>query len=99
MQMLEDKTERLESREKIQFYWIPVAVELKLTRGPTRRQGNQSKKVQIVYYYHQWQILKPSGTRKARKNFTVSVTTPKGREEKATLKATKGMAELHSSAR
>jgi hypothetical protein len=54
-------------------------------RGPTRRQSKQSKRVEIANYYYQWQILKPSGKRKAKKNFTVSVKTPKGTEEKATL--------------
>jgi hypothetical protein len=38
--------------------------------------------------------LKPSGKRKAKSSFTVSVKTPKGTEEKATLKGTSGMARL-----
>jgi hypothetical protein len=30
-------------------------------RGLIRRQSNRSKKTEIVNYYYQWQILKPSG--------------------------------------
>jgi hypothetical protein len=99
-QVLKDKIERLESRGKqIQFYWILDTVDLKLTRGPTRRQSNQSKKVETVNYYYQWQILEPSGKRKTKKSFTVSVKTPKGTEERATLKGTTGRARLRDSAR
>jgi hypothetical protein len=43
--------------------------------------------------------LKPSGKRKAKRSFTVCVKTPKGTEEKATLKGTMGMASLRGSAR
>jgi hypothetical protein len=43
-------------------------------RKLTRRQSNQSKKSEIVNYYYQWQILKPSGKRKVKRIFTVSVT-------------------------
>jgi hypothetical protein len=32
----------------------------------TWRQRNQSKKAEIVNYYYQWQILKPSGKREAK---------------------------------
>jgi hypothetical protein len=41
----------------------------------------------------------PSGKRKAKKNFTVFVKTPNGREEKATSKGTTGMARFRGSAR
>jgi hypothetical protein len=37
--------------------------------------------------------------RKAKRNFTVSVKTPKATEEEATLKSTTGMASLRGSAR
>jgi hypothetical protein len=68
-------------------------------REPTRRQSKRSKKAEIVNYYYHWQILKPSGKIKAERSITVSVKTPKGTEEKATLKGTTGMARLHGSAR
>jgi hypothetical protein len=42
--------------------------------------------VEIINYYYQWQILKPSGKRRAKRRFTVCVKTPKGTEEAATLK-------------
>jgi hypothetical protein len=35
-------------------------------RELTRRQSNQSKKVEIVNYSYQWQILKPSEKKKGR---------------------------------
>jgi hypothetical protein len=63
-------------------------------RRPTRRQSKQSKEVEIANYYYQWQILKPSGKRKARKNFTVFLKTLNGTEEKTTLKGSTGMARL-----
>jgi hypothetical protein len=50
-------------------------------------------------YYYQWQISKPSGKRKARKNFTVFVKKPNGEGEKTTLKGTTGMARLRGSTR
>jgi hypothetical protein len=68
-------------------------------RGPTQRKSKQSKKVEIVNYYYQWHILKLGGKRKAQRSFTVFVNTPNGREEKATLKGTTGMARLRGSAR
>jgi hypothetical protein len=40
---------------------------------------------------------KPSGKRKAKRNFTDSVKTPKGTEEKATSKGTTGMLRLRGS--
>jgi hypothetical protein len=46
-----------------------------------------------------WQISKPSGKRKARKNFTVFVKTPNGTREKTTLKGATGMVRLRGSAR
>jgi hypothetical protein len=67
-------------------------------RGPTRRQSNQSKKADSVNYYYQWQILEPSGKRKAKRSFTVSVRTPYGTEDKTTLKGATGMARLRGSA-
>jgi hypothetical protein len=66
------------------------SAELKLMRGRTRRQSKQSKKVEIVDYYYQWQISKPNGKREAEKNFTVYVKTANGTGEKATLKGTTG---------
>jgi DnaJ-class molecular chaperone len=42
---------------------------------------------------------KSSGKKEAEKNFTVSVKTPNGTEEKATLKGTAGMARLRGSVR
>jgi hypothetical protein len=68
-------------------------------RELTRRQTNQSKKAEIVNYYYQWQILKHSGKRKANRSFTVSVKTPKGTEEKVTLKGTTGVAPFRGSTR
>jgi hypothetical protein len=65
-------------------------------KGPTRRQSEESKKVETVNYYYQWQILKPSGKRTTKKN-TVFVKTPKGTEEKDTLKDTTGMGQLRGS--
>jgi hypothetical protein len=63
-------------------------------RGPTRKQSKQSEKVDIAHYYYQWQILKPSGKRKAKKNFTFFVKTPNGTGENDTSKDTIGMARL-----
>jgi hypothetical protein len=71
---------------------------LNLMRELSRWQSNQSKKIEIDNYYYQWQILKSSGKRKAKRNFTVFVKTPKGTEEKATLKGTTGIARLRVSA-
>jgi hypothetical protein len=68
-------------------------------RGPTRRQSKQSKKVEIANYCYQWQILNPSGRRKTKKNYTVSVKAPNGTGENDTLKDTVGMARLRGSAR
>jgi hypothetical protein len=68
-------------------------------RGPIRRQSKQSKKVEIANYYYQWQILKPSGKRKAKKNFTVFVKIPNGTGESDILKNTIGMAQLCGSER
>jgi hypothetical protein len=56
-------------------------------------------KVEIANYYYQWQILIPGGKRKAKMNFKVSVKTPLGTEEKATLKGNAGMVRLRGSAR
>jgi hypothetical protein len=59
--MLKNKVKRLESRgKKSNFTGSRGAVNMKLMRGPTRRQSNQSKKAEIVNYYYQWQILKAS---------------------------------------
>jgi hypothetical protein len=49
--------------------------------------------------YYQWQILKPSGKRKAKRSFTVLVKTPKGTEEKASLEGNTRMARLRAFAR
>jgi hypothetical protein len=38
--------------------------------------------------------LKPSGKRETKRSFRVSVKTPKGTEEEASLKGTRGMARL-----
>lgn len=54
-------------------------------RQLAQRQSNQSKNAEIVKYYYQWQILKPSGNRKVKRSFTVFVITLKETEEKATL--------------
>jgi ribonuclease HI len=100
-QMLKDKA-GLESRwKKIQFYWIPghCGVEVnERVRKLTQKQINLSKKAEVVNYY-QWQILKPSGKRKAKRSFTVSTRTPKRTEERSTLKGTTGMARLPGSLR
>jgi hypothetical protein len=54
-QMLKDKIERLESSgEKSYFIGSQGTAELKLTRGPTRRQSKQTTKVEIANYYYQW---------------------------------------------
>jgi hypothetical protein len=45
---------------------------------------HQSMKAEIVNYYYQWQILKPSGKRRAKRRSTVSVKEANGTEEKAT---------------
>jgi hypothetical protein len=74
-------------------------MELNLMRELIRRQSSQSKKAEIVKYYYQWKILKPSGERKVKKNFTISIETPNETEEKATLKGAIGMAPLRGSAR
>jgi hypothetical protein len=74
-------------------------VELKLIRELTWRQSNQSEKAEVVSYYYQCQFFRPSGKRKAKRSFTVSVKTPKGTEEKATLKGITGMARVRGSAR
>jgi hypothetical protein len=74
-------------------------VELKLMRELTRRRSNQSKKAETDNCYYQWQILKPSGKRKAKRRLTISVKAPKESQEKAALKGTTGMALLHGSAR
>jgi hypothetical protein len=68
-------------------------------RGPTRRQSNQSKKVETINYYYQWQIAKPSGKIKAKMNLTLSVKTPNGTEEKDTLKDATGVAGLRGATR
>jgi hypothetical protein len=60
-----------------------------LMRGPTRGQSNHSRKIEIYNYYYQWQNLNPSGKRKAKMSITISVKTPEGREEEATLKSKK----------
>jgi hypothetical protein len=52
-QMLKDKTETGIARKKSSFTGSRGSVELKLMRGPTRRQSNQSKKAEIVNYYYQ----------------------------------------------
>jgi hypothetical protein len=85
--VLKDKIERMESRRKNSiFMGSRGTVELKLMRELTRRQSNQSKKTEIVNYYYQWQILKPLRKRKAERSLTISVKSPKGAEEKATLR-------------
>jgi hypothetical protein len=68
-------------------------VELKLMRELIRRKSNQPKKVEIVNYYYQWQILKAKGS------FTVYVKTTKRTGEKITLKGTTGMARIRGSGR
>jgi hypothetical protein len=98
--MLYDKIERLELRGNISNFTGSRGIsELKLIRGPTRRQSNQSKKVEMAKYYYQWQILKPTGKRKAKMNFTMFAKTPNGIEEEDTLKGTTGIARLRGSAR
>jgi hypothetical protein len=99
-QILKDKIERLESRGKrIHFSGTLGTAVLKLVRGPTRRQSKQSKKVEIVNYYYEWQILKPNGESKAKKYFRVLVKTPNGTEEKDTVKGPTGQDRLRGSAR
>jgi CxxC motif-containing protein len=86
--------------EKIKFYWIPGHCEVKVNeRANSVLQSNRSKKTEVVKNYYQWQILEPSGKRKAKRSFTISVKTPKGIEEKATFKCTTEMARLRGSAR
>jgi hypothetical protein len=72
---------------------------LKLIRGLAWRQSKHSKKVEIVNYSYQWQLLKPSGKRKAKKNFTVFIKTPDGTGENDTLEDIIEMAWLRGSAR
>jgi hypothetical protein len=86
------------ARKKSNFTGSLGTAELKLMRGPTRRQSKQSKKVEIANYYYQWQIIKPKW-KKAKDNFTVFVKTPDGTKENDTLKDTIGMARLSGSAR
>jgi hypothetical protein len=57
------------------------------------------RKAEVKDYDYQWQILKPSGKRKAKRSFTVSVKTPKRTVEKATFKDSTVMARLRGSAR
>jgi hypothetical protein len=66
-------------------------------REMTWRQSNQSKKAAIVSYYYQWQILKHS--EKEREGASQCVKTPKGTEEKTTLKGSTGMTHLCGSTR
>jgi hypothetical protein len=49
------------------------AVELKIKRADL--EAKQSVKAEIVNCCYRWQILKPSGKRKAKRSFTVSVKT------------------------
>jgi hypothetical protein len=80
--MLTDKTERLELRGKNPILLDTWGIaELKLMRGPTRRLRNQSKKVQTVNYYSQWQILKPTGKRKANGLHSLCQNTKRDRGE------------------
>jgi hypothetical protein len=62
-------------------------------------EAKQSKKAEIVNYYYQWQILKPSGKRKAKRSFKFSVKTANWTEEKATMEGATGMTRLRGSAR
>jgi hypothetical protein len=95
--MLTDKIDWNRKKKKSNFSGFQGTAELKLIRQLTQRQSNQSKNAQIVKYW--WQILKSSGKGKAKRSFTVTVITPKGTEEKVTLKSTTGMACLYSSMR
>jgi hypothetical protein len=53
----------------------------------------------MVTCCHQWQTLEPSGKRKLKRGVTLSVKTPKGTEEKSTLKGTAGMTRFRDSVR
>jgi hypothetical protein len=96
--MLKDKID-WNREEKIPFYWIPghCGAEVNERADPEAKQS--INEAEIVNYYYQWQSLYPSGKRKAKKNFTVSVKTPNGIKGKANLKGTTGMARLRGSAR
>jgi hypothetical protein len=63
-----------------------------LSSQPQRSAAGNSDWLFLVNYYYQWRILKPSGHKKAKKNFTVFVKTPNGTGENDTLKDTIGMA-------
>jgi predicted nucleotide-binding protein len=62
------------------------------TDGGNTRQSKQSQKAERLNYYYQWQFLKPSGKRKARTSFTISVKILNGAEENAASKGTTRMA-------
>jgi ABC-type uncharacterized transport system ATPase component len=99
-QILKDKIKRLESRgKKIQFYWILGHCGVEVNERADLEGKQLIKEGKVVNYYYQWQILKPSGKRKKKRCFRVTVKTLKGTEEKATLKGTTGMARLRGSAR
>jgi hypothetical protein len=51
-------------------------------RGPTRRKSKRSEKVEIVNSCYQWQILKPSGKRKAKKKTVFCQSTKRDRGER-----------------
>jgi hypothetical protein len=97
--MLKDTIDLNHVEKKSNFTGPLGTAELKLMKGPTRRQSKQSKKVEISNYYYQWQILKLSGKRKAKKNLTVFVKTPNWTAENDTSNDTIGMARLRGSAR
>jgi hypothetical protein len=79
--LLKDKIERVELRGKnSNFFWIPgnCGLEVNEKVGPEAKQSIKEGRDS--------QIVKPCRRRKAKRNFTLSVKTPKGKEEVATLK-------------
>jgi hypothetical protein len=97
--MFKGKTGRLESRGKIQFYWIlgHCGVEVNERAGSEAKksieEGRDSKLLLPVA------DLKAQWEKKENRSFKISVKIPKGTKEKATLKGTTGVARLRGSAR
>lgn len=93
-QLLPDKIERLESQgEKEQYYLITghCGVEVNETADLEAKKGRESQLLLPVAN------LKFRGKRKEKRNLKLSVKTPTGTGEKATLKGTAGMNRLRGS--
>jgi hypothetical protein len=76
-----------------------ITVELKLMRELTREVKQSIKEGRDSQLLIPMAELKAKWKKNGKEDFTISVKTPKGTEEKATLKGTTGMACLRGSAR